>query len=306
MDYEKKYNEALERAKHEYQTHKSFKGFREMLAHIFPELAENEDEKIRKELIEHCKNQAKPYIDTGNECPQIQSWIDWLEKQGEQKPAGKVEPKFKVGDEIIRSSKSSCPVHSSTDDTICKVAEIHDTCYILDTKDGKIQAPFKWQDYYELIEQKTVEWKQENVEELTEFENAMMHIGGSFFGENAGLDPNDTNAVKEQAQYLLELAQNPTWSEEDRTMAFTLMRDVDQMSYVSKEGKNERIGWLNSLDEKFASRESSWGEEDEKMFRGVTTICDLWSTKTSTYPKENDDIEKLKNWLKSLKERIGG
>lgn len=30
-----------------------------------------------------------------------------------------------------------------------------------------------------------------------------------------------------------------------------------------KEGKDERIGWLNSLDEKFASTESAWSEEDE-------------------------------------------
>ena len=49
---------------------------------IFHELKESDNERIRKELIEHCKNQAKPYIDTGNECPQIQSWITWLEKQG--------------------------------------------------------------------------------------------------------------------------------------------------------------------------------------------------------------------------------
>lgn len=51
---------------------------------LFPEL-KSEDEKIRKELLEHCKNQAEPYIQTGNKCPQIQSWIAWLEKQGEQK-----------------------------------------------------------------------------------------------------------------------------------------------------------------------------------------------------------------------------
>ena len=51
-----------------------------------PELKESEDERIRKELLEHCRNQAKPYIQTGNKCPQIQSWIAWLEKQGEQKP----------------------------------------------------------------------------------------------------------------------------------------------------------------------------------------------------------------------------
>ena len=52
---------------------------------IFSEYEESEDERIRKELLEHCKNQAKPYIQTGNKCPQIQSWIAWLEKQGEQK-----------------------------------------------------------------------------------------------------------------------------------------------------------------------------------------------------------------------------
>ena len=59
------------------------------------------------------------------------------------------------------------------------------------------------------------EWKQENTGDLTDFENAMMHIGGSFFGENAGLDPNNTNVVKEQANFLLGLAQSKEWSEED-------------------------------------------------------------------------------------------
>ena len=51
---------------------------------LFPELKESEDDRIRKELLEHCKNQAKPYIQTGNKCPQIQSWIAWLEKQCKQ------------------------------------------------------------------------------------------------------------------------------------------------------------------------------------------------------------------------------
>ena len=41
------------------------------------------------------------------------------------------------------------------------------------------------------------------------------------------------------------------WSDSDRTMAFTLMRDVGQMTYISNEGKNERFQWLNSLEDKF-------------------------------------------------------
>ena len=81
----KRYDEALERAKKEWLDNLdgAYTNYRERLEIIFPELKESEDERIRKELLEHCKNQAKPYIQTGNKCPQIQSWIAWLEKQGE-------------------------------------------------------------------------------------------------------------------------------------------------------------------------------------------------------------------------------
>ena len=82
MNYEEKYKETLERAKKLYENANGMI-LKKWVEQVFPELKESEDERIRKELLEHCKNQAKPYIYTGNECPQIQSWIDWLEKQGE-------------------------------------------------------------------------------------------------------------------------------------------------------------------------------------------------------------------------------
>jgi hypothetical protein len=115
----KAYDEALEKA---VKMHRNYKGrvraVDVVIEEVFPELKESEDERIRKELLEHCKNQAKPYIQTGNKCPQIQSWIDWLEKQGEKKDinykdegiveAGKdtsvldkIDPKFKFGDWIF-------------------------------------------------------------------------------------------------------------------------------------------------------------------------------------------------------------
>ena len=72
-------------------------------------------------------------------------------KKIEQEPTDKIRPKFKVGDRIIKSSRKSCPVNSSTDDTICEVAEVHDTCYILNTGEGRIQVPLEWQDQYELV-----------------------------------------------------------------------------------------------------------------------------------------------------------
>ena len=72
MDYEKKYKEALERAK---------KG--ECLENIFPELKESEDDKMRAMVIKAV------YAPEAQSC--IKSWginpddvIAWLEKQGEK------------------------------------------------------------------------------------------------------------------------------------------------------------------------------------------------------------------------------
>ena len=196
------YDRAIERAKNEYQTHKSFNGFREMLVRIFPELCkseyESEDEKIRKMIINHLmQERGSLSYDEAEEA------IDWLEKQGQVKEA-----------EISQFIK---------------------------------------------------ETNKENVNSLT----------------------------------------NNDWGEYDRTMAFTLMRDVDQMSYVSKEGKNERIGWLNSLDEKFTSTESTWSEHDEIMkTHALQIINKYWNSLSDTDYDENEISESCYNWIKSLKDHV--
>ena len=60
----------------------------------------------------------------------------------------------------------------------------------------------------------------------------------------------DYDVHKEDALAYLEKQgeQKPVeWSEEDKSMALTLMRDIEQVSFISKEGKNKRIKWLNNL-----------------------------------------------------------
>lgn len=107
MDYEKRYKEALERAETLIEKLESthIKGF---IYHIFPELQESEDERIRKTLIELVRcNERSGYFSLNNiETSLI---IAWLEKQGEQTHVElgqsevtktsdqELEPKFKVG-----------------------------------------------------------------------------------------------------------------------------------------------------------------------------------------------------------------
>jgi len=72
------YDERLERAKSEYQTHKSFNGFCEMLTRIFPELKES-DYEIKKDIV----SAVETYGDfTQGRKEEI---YDWLKKQGQVK-----------------------------------------------------------------------------------------------------------------------------------------------------------------------------------------------------------------------------
>jgi hypothetical protein len=86
MDYEKEYKEALERARKEYKNHEAFKGFCEMLVHIFPALKDSKDERIKRKflaLIEWSKSYAASGITSG----EAKEMTTWLEEQCEKKSA---------------------------------------------------------------------------------------------------------------------------------------------------------------------------------------------------------------------------
>jgi len=71
----------------------------EIAEKYFDELKENEDERMRKWIINYLSNRilnSSIIAEKGI----LKKAIAWLEKKGEQKLADKVEPKFKVGDWI--------------------------------------------------------------------------------------------------------------------------------------------------------------------------------------------------------------
>ena len=83
MNYEKKYKEALERAKGllEGMDEGDYLASSEDIENIFPELAESEDERIRKELIAIYSVGAKVNAKTGDISDK--DIVAWLEKQKE-------------------------------------------------------------------------------------------------------------------------------------------------------------------------------------------------------------------------------
>ena len=54
----------------------------------------------------------------------------------------------------------------------------------------------------------------------------------------------------------LEKQQNKAvYTDNDRIMVSSLIRDVDQITYINEEGKNKRLEWLNSLKQRFGGEE---------------------------------------------------
>ena len=102
IDYKEKYEQALERARQFMET-PYLENSDDVVGFIFPELKESEEsenERIRKELIKGISKTRPntPFLDTNITREDA---IAWLEKQGEQKPADKIELKvFKIGDII--------------------------------------------------------------------------------------------------------------------------------------------------------------------------------------------------------------
>ena len=133
-DYKKKYEEALKRAKDVYTYYSDDTEQLRKIESIFPELAESEDEKIRKVLIKFHKSTIDIDGIKGEDI------LAWLEKQGEQKSV--IIPKFRVGDTV--KSKTM-------DNFIFTIKDITGKQYV-DTNGGKYNI--EGQDYLELVEQK--------------------------------------------------------------------------------------------------------------------------------------------------------
>ena len=80
MDYKERYEQALKKARDNYNAADSaninVNSFKNTLIALFPELAEDEDEKIKNQIINFIEEYGNPI-----HCEWQKDWISWLEKQ---------------------------------------------------------------------------------------------------------------------------------------------------------------------------------------------------------------------------------
>jgi len=321
MNYEKKYKEALERAREIHNEHKA-QPFDVMLK-VFPELAESEDERIRKAIrliLIATQDDQKDFYETHKLTRK--ELTDWLEKQGE-KPQGKsaleaikeenvdnankVEPKFKVGDWIV-SETSNLVYHvdsilypqskryylSHNGSTVLvnfADAKNYRLWTIQDAKDGDVLVGSKGDVILMFRGIGNTEW-----DDVIDYHCYYDCYRGDFivqkdvdywgYTENNQLEP----ATKEQRDLLFQKMKEAgyEWDAEKKEL---------------KKIINEKQIKKNLQDNSFRrifEQKPEWSEEDETILNG---ICD-----DIQISLENTNIEQLKtiyekelNWLKSLR-----
>lgn len=138
--YEEKYKDLVKRL-NKAREEKGVYTFNSVLDAVAPELKESDGDRIRKWIIENIQETLDVDGFFEGQKTMAKNAISWLEKQAEQKPADKVEPKFKVGD-VIRLKGSAAEY---------TIKRVTDTKYYTDGWSCSIE---RCEEDYELVEQK--------------------------------------------------------------------------------------------------------------------------------------------------------
>jgi len=349
----KAYDEAINRAS-------GFKSqeIRDIVEHIFPELRENEDEKIRKNCIHFLKLQKQHHAATF----EIEECISWLEKQGEHqnfrdsiqigdkvtrnrsgelvnlsqlnrvaKLADNVEPKFKVGDWIIKNDDS--PIH--IDYSCCKITKVENGNYTIESIYG-----YKGYNTFETFEKDYHLW---TIQDAKDGDVLASEDKDKVFLYNGKLDlrgrvcaycgiyktydglrftkcaignhftyKEPYPATKEQRDTLFEKLKEAgcEWDAKKKKLKKIEQKPV-KWSY-NEDGQKQDVSiqinpseYINDMGGngcylKNTAQASAWSEEDEMIALSIEQVMNCASL-LNIVPEK---IDKIKTWLKPLKERV--
>ncbi len=299
----------------------------EVAEKYFPELKlkESEDESVRKEILDYCKNRAEKYPNDPK-YRNISAWISWLERQCEKKPASKVEPKFKVGDWVVWDNKISCHVdniYQGKESLMYTITDVNNMTRsysvkgfdnnahlwtIQDAKDGNV--------IYEKSTETIILFKSENCGWIDSHcsywqKTKTFERGERQYGRVSEMDicpateeqrellfskmreaGNKWNSEKKE---LTKIEHNPAWGEEDEDKIVKLKSFIAQCNGFNKENRNKAFDLIDSIRNRYTWRPSK--EQMEAMQVFLEHGCAAPDKEASSAEKV---LELLYNDLKNL------
>ena len=258
----------------------------EVAEKYFPELAESEDEKIRKEIIDFATKANNGVTSILANNYNFNKWIAWLEKKAEQKSADNVEPKFKVGDWIIDVQDVSAN----------QIIGYEDDSYHIKTSCSDFYLPMK------LAEKNYRLWTIQDAKDgdvVVDKSDGTIGIFQSIGSHPDGGCYNDPSYCFlhchcEDEFFYADFENGNEIDSDDLVPATkeqcdTLMKAMTDAGYTFDFEKKE----LRKIEQKSAE----WSEQDERKYNNIIALVEGKAIMRK-------DIKGLVSWFKSLKERI--
>lgn len=267
----KRYDEALERARQINDEHRA--QCADVMVKVFPELAESEDEKIRKALISFLKS---PFVNENITDEKVTPWIAWLEKQGQD---GKV---WFYRDDYVRDKKQAYQDgidnvlnnpqkyglenqgEQKTIDEIAKeVCKNKASAAAFLKSAGIINEKGELAEQYRQSEQKPIEWSKED-EKL--YQSALWHIKNSCGNQGKTSGEYEVYHFVKSLKDRIQPQPKTEWSEKDEAHIKSIISTIEcskaqfPNSIAVVEAYNSDLDWLKSL-----KPQNRWKPSEEQM-----------------------------------------
>lgn len=240
------------------------------IEYYFPELKENENERIRKELLDMCKTLGKS------------EWIAWLEKQGNiQLPTFTFDNilALQCCMETVKKVQEDKELYSQLQSLHSR---LHDAYWL--EKQGE-QKPHN-------IDNKFIRMRETKPKDISEFLDRLTTVEQEFLWEHIA-----------KIRELDKEEQKSAWSEEDETKINYLIALLQNctMNNDALRVMNEGIeDWLKSLKDRVQPRQE-WSEDGEIKETIRCALLSCCNGSAINYKLPYDGYEKCLSWLKSLK-----
>ena len=299
MDYKEKYNRLLDAIKELQKANPSDEGIQNWINDNVPKLAESEVEKIRKALIRFHKSSIDIDGIKGEDI------IAWLEKQV-QKPTDETAPKFHEGEWIIRSAEGF--KHNSY-----LVKEVKDY-YVCEDLKGR-RVTFTFSDVHKNFKLWNISDAKDG-DVLITVDDERPFIFKGCLDHNHPDSPVAYCGIDTEGYFCVgESKFNYWWTDEkvhpatkeQRNLLFQKMKEAGYEWYSENKVLNkivQKSQRLISAEAKEAFYDKvSWSEEDEKLLKqAIGEVNYALNDKDMFYNGTSPII----NWLKSIKQRLGG
>ena len=326
MDYEKKYKEALERARIWKDKSGMPKDKRGILDEIFPELAESEDERIVKCLLNYFNHVRYNGLDLkGTDVDEV---IAWLEKQKpielnqemqvEPQDKGEISDGYHTFNELYyyRMLYNAAFFNMLPKEWVHKSKKHNDgeECFgggwfivMANLPTGQISNHYELKDWdlFQIPEKEVAdEWDGHTPQEATErLHKFLLEKQGQTFTKKDVDDAYLKGVCDTKHELEKQGEKSPVLSNSSNT-GKDEQKEIDYNEELKKCKDNPLYFFDKYVKIKLKEQKPAWSEEDEERIKNILSVLDVQVCWNGATGKKENPYQKEIDWVKSLKDRI--